>query len=132
MKYLLDTDICICLINGQRERLARHFARLRPEDVGVSTVVVAELAFGAATSGSPRNRERIETFLSPLVVAAFDLDAAVAYGDLRAELQRRGTPIGPLDMLIAGHALALGVILVTNNRREFERVPDLRLENWVA
>ena len=130
MKYLLDTDTCIYLINAQRARVASNFARIRPGDVAVSSIVAAELAFGVVKSGSSRNGERLETFLSPLAIASFDLSAALAYGDLRAELERRGTPIGPLDLLIAAHALALDVILVTNNEREFKRVPGLRVENW--
>jgi tRNA(fMet)-specific endonuclease VapC len=131
MRYILDTDTCIYLINAQRARVAASFAKIPPGDVAVSTIVAAELAFGIVKSGSARNRERLEVFLSPLTIVAFDLAAALAYGDLRAELERRGTPIGPLDMLIASHALALKLVLVTNKEREFKRVPGLRVENWV-
>jgi tRNA(fMet)-specific endonuclease VapC len=131
MRYILDTDTCIYLINAQRARAAASFARIPPGDVAISTIVAAELAFGIVKSGSARNRERLEVFLSPLTIVAFDLAAALAYGDLRAELERRGTPIGPLDMLIASHALALKLVLVTNKEREFKRVPGLRVENWV-
>jgi len=130
MKYLLDTDTCIYLINAQRARVASNFARIRPGDVAVSSIVAAELAFGVVKSGSLRNRERLEAFLAPLTIAAFELSAALAYGDLRTELERCGTPIGPIDTLIAAHALALGIVLVTNNEREFKRVPALRIENW--
>jgi tRNA(fMet)-specific endonuclease VapC len=131
MRYLLDTDTCIYLINAQRARVAANFARIAPGDVAISAIVAAELAFGIVKSGSSRNRERLEVFLSPLTIVAFDLAAAIVYGDLRAALERRGTPIGPLDMLIASHALALKLVLVTNNEREFKRVPGLRVENWV-
>jgi tRNA(fMet)-specific endonuclease VapC len=82
-------------------------------------------------SGSVRNRATLEKFLSPLVVLDYDLGAARKYGELRAYLEQQGTPIGPLDQQIAAHALALDVTLVTNNVREFERVPGLRLENWI-
>ena len=132
MKYLLDTDICIYILRGQPKKVAERFRRLRPGDVGLSSIALAELAFGAAYGESPRNRERLETFVAPLSVVDFDQEAALAYGQLRADLFRRGTPIGPLDMLIAAHALALDVTLVTNNEREFKRVPGLRVENWTA
>jgi len=99
--------------------------------VAVSSITGAELAFGVAKSGSQRNREALEKFLAPLEVLPFDVAAMHTYGPLRAELQRRGQPIGSLDTLIAAHALALGATLVTNNLEEFSRVPGLVCENWV-
>lgn len=132
MKYLLDTDICIYIIREQPKRVVERFRRLRSGDVGLSSIALAELAFGAAYGKSPRNRERLETFIAPLSILDFDQEAALAYGALRAELFRHGAPIGPLDMLIAAHALALDVTLVTNNEREFKRVAGLRIENWTA
>jgi len=132
MKYLLDTDICAYIISGRREDTATHFARVRPGDIAISTVSLAELAFGAFKSGSARNQERLQVFISPLTVVSFDIDAAMVYGDLRNKLQRAGTPIEPMDMLIAAHALALDLTLVTNNVREFRRVPALRVENWAV
>jgi tRNA(fMet)-specific endonuclease VapC len=94
-------------------------------------VVAAELAYGVATTDSERNRWALEMFLSPLEILPFDKAALWVYGDLRAELARKGTPIGALDTMIAAHALSQQSTLVTNNTREFERVPGLRLENWV-
>jgi tRNA(fMet)-specific endonuclease VapC len=132
MKYLLDTDICAYIISRRREDTAAHFARVRPGDVAISSIALAELAFGAFKSGSPRNQERLQVFISPLTIVSFDSDAAMVYGDLRYTLQRAGTPIGPMDMLIAAQALALDLTLVTNNVREFKRVPALRIENWAA
>jgi tRNA(fMet)-specific endonuclease VapC len=132
MKYLLDTDICVYIISRRREDTAAHFARVRPGDVAISSIALAELAFGAFKSGSPRNQERLQVFISPLTIVSFDSDAAMVYGDLRYTLQRAGTPIGPMDMLIAAQALALDLTLVTNNVREFKRVPALRIENWAA
>jgi tRNA(fMet)-specific endonuclease VapC len=132
MKYLLDTDICAYIIGRRREDTAAHFARVRPGDIAISSIALAELAFGAFKSGSPRNQERLQVFISPLTIVSFDSDAAMVYGDLRHTLQRAGTPIGPMDMLIAAQALALDLTLVTNNVREFKRVPALRIENWAA
>ncbi|MDR2690157.1 MAG: type II toxin-antitoxin system VapC family toxin, partial [Azoarcus sp.] len=91
----------------------------------------AELAYGVAKSGSARNRQALEKFLAPLEVVAFDDAAMHQYGQLRAWLEKQGTPIGPLDMLIAAHAMARGSVLVTNNTREFAHIPGLALENWV-
>ena len=131
MKYLLDTDISIYILREQPPAVAARFKRLRTDAIGISAIAMAELAFGAAKGTSPRNRERLAAFLSTLSIVPFDAEAASAYGDLRAELERRGKPIGSMDLLIAAHALALDVVLVTNNEREFKRVPGLRVENWM-
>ena len=129
---MLDTNICI---NAIKQRPPEVLAALRAQEVaglGLSSVTVAELAFGVAKSGSARNQRALEQFLEPLEIADFDRSAALVYGRLRAALEAAGTPIGPLDTQIAAHALALGVILVSNNQREFARVPGLRLEDWVG
>lgn len=131
MKRLLDTDTCIYLINRDRPQVLARLQTFRPQDVVLSTVTVAELAWGVAKSRSQRNRNALGAFLASFEIAPFDLDAAWVYGDIRAELQRRGMPIGPLDLLIAAHALALDATLITNNGREFKRVPRLRIENWI-
>ncbi|MHB9118710.1 MAG: type II toxin-antitoxin system VapC family toxin, partial [Burkholderiales bacterium] len=99
--------------------------------IGLSSISVAELYFGARKSGSDKNLLALQHFLEPLEIADFDTAAAQTYGGLRHALESQGTPIGPLDTQIAAHALALGVCLVSNNSREFERVPELKLENWV-
>ena len=129
---MLDTNICIYAI---KQRPPEVLAALRAQEVaglGLSSVTVAELAFGVAKSGSARNQRALEQFLEPLEIADFDRSAALVYGRLRSALEAAGTPIGPLDTQIAAHALALGVILVSNNQREFARVPGLRLEDWVG
>lgn len=131
MRYMLDTDICIYLINDRPASVRKRLAALEPGDAGVSSITVAELVYGVAKTRSVRNQAALEGFLLPLEIAAFDLDAAMAYGEVRAGVERKGTPIGPLDMQIAAHAIALDVILVTNNQREFSRVAGLRCENWV-
>ncbi len=130
MKYLLDTNICIYIINERSKTVRERFRRVSAKEVGVSSVTVAQLAFGVSKSGSTGNRAALQAFLVPLEVASFDLPAALAYGNLRASLERHGRPIGPLDLQIAAHALSLDAILVTNNEREFRKVPGLSLENW--
>ena len=130
MIRLLDTNICIYIINKRPPQVAAHFDGLVYGDVAVSSITGAELAFGVAKSGSARNQDALEKFLAPLEVLPFDAAAMYAYGTLRAQLQARGQPIGALDMLIAAHALALGATLVTTNLAEFARVPGLACENW--
>ncbi len=132
MKYLLDTNICIYLIKQKPPEVRHHFERLSAGDVGISSITVAELMYGVQKSQHrEQNRIALEQFLLPLVVAPFDAYAATKYGALRAALEAQGTPIGALDMLIAAHALALNVILVTNNTKEFRRVSELEVVNWV-
>lgn len=130
MKYLLDTDICIYIINARPKRVLDRFRSQTVGDLGISSITASELAFGVAKSGSAKNRSALEGFMLPLEVAQYDLRAALIYGEIRAGLERRGAVIGALDMLIAAHALSLGATLVTNNDKEFRRVPALRCENW--
>ena len=132
MRYVLDTNICIYLIKQKPAGVMARFDELTVGDVGVSSITVAELQFGVHKSRySERNRRALEQFLLPLEIAGFDGRAAEAYGIVRAALERRGTPIGALDTLIAAHALGLEATLVTNNVSEFARVPGLRIDNWV-
>jgi tRNA(fMet)-specific endonuclease VapC len=132
VKVLLDTNICIYLIKQQPPSVLERFLSHPVGDIGLSSITVAELAYGVMKSRHPaKNRLALEQFLIPLDVAAFDQDAARAYGRLRAQLEQKGSPIGSMDLLIAAHALSLDVRLVTNNLREFRRVPGLRVENWV-
>jgi tRNA(fMet)-specific endonuclease VapC len=128
---LLDTNICIHIINAKPAAVLQRFRDFRLGDIGLCSMVAAELAYGIAKSGSVRNRQALDLFLAPLTILPFDEAALMAYGDLRAELERRGTPIGALDTLIAAHALSLQATLVTNNLSEFLRVPGLQLDNWV-
>ena len=131
MKYLLDTNICIYVINAKPPQVLERFRREAIGDIGISAITAAELAFGVAKSGSARNRAALEKFLAPLEIVPFDGEAIWHYGETRAGLEKRGLPIGSLDTLIAAHALALGATLVTNNGSEFSRVEGLRVENWV-
>lgn len=132
MKVMLDTNICIYLIKQQPPTVIARFLSHPVGDIGISSITAAELAFGVSKSRHMgKNRHALEQFLSPLEVAVFDQAAAWSYGRLRAQLETKGSPIGSMDMLIAAHALSLGVRLVTNNLREFRQVPGLRLDNWV-
>ena len=131
--YLLDTDACIYLINRRagHERLLSHVEKLEYGDVLISSITAAELEYGIAKSKrGADNRNRFALFIARFEIAPFDERAAAAYGPLRAALEIGGTPIGPLDTLIAAHALSLGATLITNNVREFRRVDKLRIENW--
>lgn len=130
--YLLDTNICIYIINRRPPAVLDHFAALRIGQVAISSITGAELAYGVDKSGSARNRQALDKFLAPLDILPFDEAAMRRYGVLRSHLERKGTPIGALDQLIAAHALVVDAVLVTNNVREFERVAGLRLENWAA
>ncbi len=133
MILLLDTNICVYLIRKRPPEVLRRFDEYAVGDIGLSSITTAELHFGAQKSQRPEgNLRALEQFLLPLTVVPFGQDAAAAYGRVRAFLEGRGTPIGSLDTLIAAHALSLDLTLVTNNVREFERVPDLKVENWVA
>ena len=135
MLSLLDTNICVYLINRRpgHERLLDRIDRRDYGEVLISAISLAELEFGVAKSArGAENRGRLDLFLARFEVAPFDMDAAAAYGRLCAALEGRGTPIGPLDTQIAAHALALRAILVTNNVREFSRVADLKVENWLS
>jgi tRNA(fMet)-specific endonuclease VapC len=132
MKVMLDTNICIYLIKQQPPTILERFRSHLVGDIGISNITVAELAYGVSKSRhATKNRHALEQFLAPLEVAAFDQEAAWAYGRVREQLEAKGTPIGSMDMLIAAHALSLGVRLISNNLREFRRVPGLRLDNWL-
>jgi tRNA(fMet)-specific endonuclease VapC len=130
MRYLLDTDICIYAINERPASVLQALREHEAAGLGISSVTAAELFYGVARTGSERNLGALRRFLAPLHIVPFDVDAAEVFGSLRAWLYGQGTPIGPYDTQIAAQALALGVTLVTNNLREFGRVPGLRLANW--
>jgi tRNA(fMet)-specific endonuclease VapC len=129
---LLDTNICIYIINQRPAQVIEKFQKYRAGDLGVSSVVAAELAYGVAKSGSQRNHDALEMFLAPFEILPFDEKSVWVYGELRSYLEKRGEPIGTLDTLIAAHALSVDALLITNNIKEFAKVPKLKLDNWVA
>ena len=131
-KFLLDTDTCIYALK-QNESVLRQLLSTPREDVAISVITEAELRTGAAKSSSPvKTLHLIENFFRPLTIIGFTSDDAIAYATVRAKLERAGTPIGPLDTLIASQAVARKLTLVTNNEREFRHVAGLRLENWTS
>lgn len=131
MTYLVDTNVCIRILNGSSPAVVSRLRKLEPSDVAISTVVRAELLFGARKSCHvAENLRLVEAFCSPFASLDFDDRAADAYGAIRADLERVGRPIGPNDLLIAATALAHSLTLVTHNQGEFGRVPGLRLEDW--
>ncbi|NBY70443.1 MAG: type II toxin-antitoxin system VapC family toxin [Betaproteobacteria bacterium] len=132
MTYLLDTNICIYIINEQPARVLQRLIQAGRESLAISTVTVAELAFGVAKSTRPETRAKLENFLSKFPILDWDQDAAWIYGNVRKTLEAKGQRIGERDLLLASQALALDATLVTNNTREFERVEGLKLENWVV
>ena len=132
MRYLLDTNTCIYIIKRSPEQVMGRFKRLRVGDVGVSAITVCELQFGVSNSSQPeRNQRALTEFLGPLEVLDFPAGASAVYGEIRTHLQRAGQPIGSYDLLLAAHALHGNLTLVTNNVREFGRVPDLQTDNWL-
>ena len=131
MEYLLDTNICIYIIKKKPAEVFEKFKNLALGDVGISSITLAELQYGIEKSSMPeKNRKALEKFLTPIEILDYGYEATVEYGKIRAELEKKGIPIGPLDMLIASHARSLDAVLVTNNVREFERIADLKIENW--
>ncbi|MFO7988711.1 MAG: type II toxin-antitoxin system tRNA(fMet)-specific endonuclease VapC [Thermodesulfobacteriota bacterium] len=132
IEYLLDTNICIYIMNQRPIEVIHKFKRFNVGDIGVSTITVSELYYGAVKSRNAKlNLQRIEEFLTPLEILPYDHDAAVLYGEIRSDLEKKGNVIGPIDMLIAAHALSNDIPLVTNNEKEFQRIGRLMVENWV-
>ena len=131
MKYMLDTNICIYAIKHKPPSVIKNFMSHDPDDLCISSITYAELMHGVEKSQAvDKNRIAMALFLSPITILDFDSYAAEEYGKIRSDLERKGTPIGPMDMLIAGHAKSEGLIVVTNNTREFSRVVGLSLEDW--
>ncbi|MBD5471225.1 MAG: type II toxin-antitoxin system VapC family toxin [Lachnospiraceae bacterium] len=131
MKYMLDTNICIFAIKHRPDVVIKKILSLEPEELCISAITYAELMHGVEKSMAVgRNRVALSLFLSPITILDFDGQAAEEYGRIRAALEKKGTPIGPMDMLIASHAKAENLILVINNTRGFNRVEGLVVEDW--
>lgn len=132
MRYMLDTNICIYSIKHKPESVFRRLQEHDPSEICISSVTYAELVHGVEKSQAvEKNRLALTLLLASIEILDFDALAAEAYGKIRADLEKGGTPIGPLDMMIAGHAKSLDYCIVTNNTKEFSRVRGLKLENWV-
>ena len=129
--FLLDTNIVSDLMRDPRGRVSRRIAQAGEQNVCTSVIVAAEMRYGIAKRGSARLLTQLETIFLRLEILPLEPPSDIVYGDLRARLERAGTLIGPNDLLIASQVLALDLTLVTDNEREFSRVPDLRIENWL-
>lgn len=131
MSYMLDTNICIYAMRNKPEKVLQRLKEEINDGVCISSITLAELEYGMKHSSNPaKNEQALLRFLLPFDVLPFGAAAASEYGEIRAYLQKAGTPIGAMDMLIAAHAKSEDIVLVTNNTREFERVVGLELENW--
>ncbi|MEM8535723.1 MAG: type II toxin-antitoxin system VapC family toxin [Chloroflexota bacterium] len=131
MKYLLDTNICILLIGKKSPAVLQKLTQQTYTDVTISSLTVAELQYGVQKSKRPvQNQQALDHFLLPLTIIPFDEQATMKYGEIRAHLEAQGTPIGAIDTLLAAQALSHNLVLVTNNVREFARVPSLTVEDW--
>lgn len=131
MRYLLDTNVCIDYLNRSYASVVGRIQRSSPEDLCLSSVVVAELRYGADKSArKAQNHARLDVLVAEIQCLDFDLSATRVYGRIRSSLEAEGASIGPYDMMIAAHALSLGLVLVTDNDREFRRVAGLKIENW--
>jgi tRNA(fMet)-specific endonuclease VapC len=131
MRYLLDTNICVALIRKRSQTVVDHITKHQIDDIAVSTITIAELQYGVNKSSSvQRNQQALDQFLIPFSILDFDYAATQAYGPIRTYLEVQGTPIGALDTLISAQAIAYSLILVTNNTKEFSRIPQLVIEDW--
>ena len=132
MKFLIDTNICIYIMNNHPPEVLPKFKSIGIGKVGISSITVSELHYGACKSNHiKKNIKRLDEFLSPFEILSYDENASKYYGKIRSQLKKQGNIIGPLDMLIAAHALSNNLILITNNVKEFIRIKFLRVENWV-
>ena len=133
MKYLLDTNICIYIINEKPEQVLRKFEQYPVQEFGISSVTQAELQYGVQKSKNKNtNQDALDEFLLPLTILPFHGKRLVTCcGEIRVSLESKGKTIGPLDMLIAAHALSLDLTIISNNIKEFARIPNLKCENWI-
>lgn len=133
MPWLLDTNTCIYIIKQKPVSVFERFKTIPPGQIALSVITLAELEYGARKSAAvDKNLAALHLFSIPFDILPFDYNATKSYGIIRADLEARGTSIGPLDMLIAAHASSLNYVLVTNNVKEFSRVNGLQIENWVV
>ena len=132
IKYMLDTNMCIYIIKRKPMDVIERFRQTQISHVGISSITLSELEYGVVRSSKPdQNQFALAQFLAPMEILSYGDAAAKQYGRLRAFLEKQGTPIGSLDMLIAAHVLSMDCILVTNNEKEFNRVPNIKIDNWV-
>jgi tRNA(fMet)-specific endonuclease VapC len=132
MKYMLDTNTCIYIIKRKPLDVINRFKKIEISQVGISSITLSEFLYGVSKSSKPeQNQMALAQFIAPLEILAYGDEAAQYYGSIRVFLEQQGIPVGSLDLLIAAHALSLDCILVTNNEKEFIRIPNLKIDNWV-
>jgi len=132
MKFMLDTNTCIYIIKRKPPNVIERFIQTEISQIGISSITLSELLYGVSKSSRPeQNKMALTQFIAPMEILPYDDEAAQYYGDLRTRLEKKGTPIGSLDMLIAAHALSINCTLITNNAKEFIRIPNLKIDNWV-
>ena len=132
IRYMLDTNTCIYIIKRKPANVIDRFRQIQISQVCISSITLSELEYGVIRSSKPeRNQLALAQFVAPMEILPYGDEAALHYGRLRVHLEKHGTPIGSLDMLISAHALSTGCILVTNNVKEFKRVPNIKIDNWV-
>jgi tRNA(fMet)-specific endonuclease VapC len=132
MKFMLDTNTCIYIIKRKPPKVIERFYQTEISQIGISAITFSELLYGVSKSSKPgQNQVALTQFVAPLELLPYGDEAVQFYGDLRTHLEKQVTPIGSLDMLIAAHALSMDCTLVTNNEKEFIRVPNLKINNWV-
>lgn len=132
MKFMLDTNTCIYIIKRKPPNVIERFRQTEISQIGISSITLSELLYGVSKSSKPdQNKIALMQFVTPLEILPYDDEAAQYYGDLRTHLEKQGTPIGSLDMLIAAHALSIACTLITNNEKEFIRIPNMKIDNWV-
>ena len=132
MKILLDTNICIYLINKKNENVLKKFDFYKTGEIGISSISYSELIFGAYKSSRvQQNLDALNEFILPLEIFPFDDEAGFSYGRIRTLLEKKGVLIGPMDLLIGSHAISMKIPIVTNNEREFIKIPELQIINWV-
>jgi tRNA(fMet)-specific endonuclease VapC len=130
---MLDTNICIYIIKQKPDNVINRFRQFPISSIAISSITLSELEYGVMkSSNKDQNQFALYQFVAPLVILPYGDDTAQYYGNLRAFLEKQGTPIGSLDMLIAAHALSVNCTLVTNNEKEFSRITDLRIDNWIS
>ncbi len=133
MNFLIDTNICIYIMNKRPPEVIHRFKNIDVGQICISTITVSELSYGASKSNLPKQSfKRLEEFLAPFEIIPYSQSASKYYGEIRSRLESQGNVIGPLDLLIAAHALSKNLILVTNNEKEFKRIKSLKVENWVT
>ena len=133
MRFMLDTNTCIYIIKRKPPGTIERLKRTKISKICISSITLSELLYGVSKSAKPeQNQVALAQFIAPLEILPYGDEAAQYYGCLRAHLEKQGTPIGSLDMLIAAHALSIGCTLITNNEKEFSRIPNLKIDNWVS